>query len=172
MHSEVNATKTNPVLRKLAYAARSFLGTHGVAAQIGAIRQRVEDLAAATEVPAQEPAKQEAVGELEIYRGYSDSDIDLMRKYQVFVQPQKGFVMDFLGGKTSVAYMHGINNLDGVVNGLPIPANWHAEAAEWAGLLKPVEQAVQGLHAVAVDDDHWAIVCSTEECASASAVGI
>jgi FkbM family methyltransferase len=146
MHSEVNGARANPLLRKLAYAARSFLGTHGVAAQISVLRQRVEDLAASAASEAEQAPAQDPVGELEIYRGYTESDVDLMRKYQlVGAKPQKGFVTDFLGGRTSVAYMHAIGGLDGAVNGLPVPANWHAEAAEWAGILKPVEHAGETL---------------------------
>ena len=131
-------------VKRVAYAFRSFLGTNGVAAQIGAIHDRVarlEALLSRAAVPG-DPASPLPIGELEIYHGYSNADADLLKRY-VFkkAKPEKGFVVDFLGTRTSVAYQHGIKNLDGQVCGVPIPANWHAEASEWIGTLKAVEQA-------------------------------
>jgi FkbM family methyltransferase len=81
-------------------------------------------------------------GELQIYRGYSDSDVDLLKSYHSNrLKPEKGFAVDFVGSRTSIAYHPSLASLDAHVGGVPIPSDWHAEAIEWVGLLKSVEQA-------------------------------
>ena len=85
------------------------------------------------------------VDELQIYRGYSDADVDLLRRYAAKATPVHGvksFIVDFLGTRSRVSIMHGLERLDGTVRDLPIPTDgWHAEAVEWVGLLKSVDQA-------------------------------
>jgi FkbM family methyltransferase len=82
------------------------------------------------------------IGEAEIYRGYSDADAELLRRYARSGEPAKGFVVDFVGSRTRIGYVRGIEHLDGAVGGVPIPGDgFHAEAIEWVGLLKSVEHA-------------------------------
>jgi FkbM family methyltransferase len=50
--------------------------------------------------------------------------------------PEPGFVVDAIGTRTRTAFQHDGPILDGRVFGLPLPADWHAEAAEWVAMLK------------------------------------
>jgi FkbM family methyltransferase len=55
-----------------------------------------------------------------------------------------GFVTNFLGAKTRLAYFAGIDHLSGVVEDYPCPNNFHATALEWAGVLRAVVEAEHG----------------------------
>jgi len=46
-----------------------------------------------------------------------------------------GFVTNFLGGLTDVRFVNGIEALSGVVEGYPIPGNFHGDTLEWVGTL-------------------------------------
>jgi FkbM family methyltransferase len=77
------------------------------------------------------------------FKGYSESDLAILaafRKPNINAEP--GFVTDFLGGRTRVTSLWSdARKLDGQVLDLPIPADYHAEAAEWIGVLKSVQSA-------------------------------
>jgi hypothetical protein len=47
-----------------------------------------------------------------------------------------GFVTNFLGGLTDVRFVAGIEFLAGVVEGYPIPGNFHGDVLEWLGTLR------------------------------------
>ena len=55
-------------------------------------------------------------------------------------EPQKGFIVDFLGIRTRVAHVKAFRGLDGRVFGTPVPVDdwFHAETIEYVGLLKSV----------------------------------
>ena len=56
--------------------------------------------------------------------------------------PKQGFVTNFLGIKTATKFFPGIlDNSSGIIEPLPIPANWHADIAEWGSALRAVEQS-------------------------------
>jgi FkbM family methyltransferase len=92
------------------------------------------------------------VGEVEIYRGYTDKDLELLRRYAALADRgagTPGFIVDFLGTRTRTSYIRGIEGLGGTVRGLPVPDDgWHADAVEWVGLLKSVDQARGGFAAM------------------------
>ena len=46
-----------------------------------------------------------------------------------------GFVTNFLGGLTDVRFV-GLDSLSGVVEGYPIPGNFHGDTLEWIGTLR------------------------------------
>lgn len=47
-----------------------------------------------------------------------------------------GFVANFLGGLTDVRFVPGIDSLSGLVEGYPIPGNFHGDTLEWVGTLR------------------------------------
>lgn len=50
-----------------------------------------------------------------------------------------GHIVNFLGVAMNVAFMPMLKDRAGQVEGLPIPANWHADMAEFAGALRAVD---------------------------------
>lgn len=70
--------------------------------------------------------------------------IDVMRQHAACdVEPHPDYVTNFLGVKVSPLYFPGIlDGKAGTVEPIPIPANWHADIAEWAGALRAVDTAV------------------------------
>ncbi|RWK09370.1 class I SAM-dependent methyltransferase [Mesorhizobium sp.] len=59
------------------------------------------------------------------------------------LQPHPAYVTNFLGVKVSPRFFPGIlDSKAGTVEPIPIPANWHADIAEWAAALRAVDLAV------------------------------
>lgn len=54
---------------------------------------------------------------------------------------RKGYVTNFLGGMTDVNFVNGIDGLSGVVEGYPIPGNFHGDTLEWLGTLRSAFEA-------------------------------
>ena len=75
---------------------------------------------------------------------------------------QKGFVTDFLGVRTRLEFIEGILASDGAVEGVPIPGNFHAEALEWAGVLRAVVDATDNLTAIELGAGWgpWLVACA------------
>lgn len=72
----------------------------------------------------------------------SASDVDVIRSFRAHAGPgSRGFVTDFLGTKTRIGFVRGLDAMDGEVEGHPIPGNFHAAADEWAGTLRSVLEA-------------------------------
>jgi len=69
--------------------------------------------------------------------------IGTIRKYAgKEVRPSAGFATNFLGVKTRPAFYPNIlTERAGTVDGPPIPANWHADIAEWASCLRSIDLA-------------------------------
>jgi FkbM family methyltransferase len=61
---------------------------------------------------------------------------------------QGGFITDFLGVRTSVGIFSGFAPYSGMVEGYPVPCNFHANAIEWAGVLRAVAEAGERFVAV------------------------
>jgi FkbM family methyltransferase len=80
---------------------------------------------------------------LQLFAGYSHTDIAILREFvNPDAKPEPGFLVDFLGSRIrSSSLWKQARALDGQVIGLPIPADFHAEAVEWIGLLKAVRSA-------------------------------
>jgi hypothetical protein len=76
--------------------------------------------------------------------------IALIRKYAVEnLEATPGYLTNFLGVLIEPRFLPGIlNGRDGTVEGLPIPANWHADISEWGAVLRAVELAKQSFTAV------------------------
>jgi FkbM family methyltransferase len=93
-----------------------------------------------------EPALRDLFSRFEPYRGVG----------------QEGFVTDFLGVRTRIEFIEGILGMDGVVEGLPIPGNFHAEALEWAGVLRAVCDATDHLTAIELGAGWgpWLVACA------------
>lgn len=69
--------------------------------------------------------------------------IDTMQRHAVpDVVSDPGYLTNFLGVKIATRYFPGIlDGKEGVVEPVPIPANWHADIAEWAFALRAVDRA-------------------------------
>ena len=67
----------------------------------------------------------------------------LIRRHAVSdLQPSPGLVTNFLGVRINPAFVPSIlSAMAGSVEGIPIPANWHADIAEWSAALRAVELA-------------------------------
>lgn len=78
-----------------------------------------------------------------LFNGYSESDLAILEAFRnPDLKAEPGFVVDFLGGRTRITSLWSdVRKLDGQVLGLPVPADYHAEAAEWIGILKSVQSA-------------------------------
>jgi len=69
-------------------------------------------------------------------------DVELIRSFKAYTGPgADGFLTDFLGTKTRVGFVKGLQVRDGEVEGYPIPGNFHASVNEWAGTLRSVVEA-------------------------------
>jgi FkbM family methyltransferase len=57
-------------------------------------------------------------------------------------QLKQGFVTNFLGVRTATKFFPGIlDDKSGTIEPVPIPANWHADIAEWGSALRAVEMS-------------------------------
>ena len=58
--------------------------------------------------------------------------------------PEPGIIRNFLGTRIEpLVYPPVLTARAGIVEGLPIPGNWHADIAEWAGALRSVALAAE-----------------------------
>lgn len=81
--------------------------------------------------------------DLQLFAGYQPSDIEIFREFaKPDLQPEPGFVTDFIGSRIrTTSVWKEARTLDGALLGPPEPADFHAEAVEWIGLLKAVRDA-------------------------------
>lgn len=81
---------------------------------------------------------------LQVYAGYAAEDLAIFEEFRdPAARAQPGFVVDFLGGRIRVSSLWpSARTHDGQLLALPVPADYHAEAIEWIGLLKSVKTAV------------------------------
>ncbi|WP_338661537.1 hypothetical protein VQH23_14965 [Pararoseomonas sp. SCSIO 73927] len=76
------------------------------------------------------------------YNAVFDPLTVLMRHAQEGLQPRPGHVTNFLGVQVDTAVLPEIlGPMAGTVEGLPNPANWHADLAEFGAALRAVELA-------------------------------
>jgi hypothetical protein len=75
-----------------------------------------------------------------VYLGYRAEDLAIFDQFAgTAPQPAPGFVTDFHGSRARISSLwDGIEHLDGVVLSKPVPGDYHAETAEWLGVLKAV----------------------------------
>lgn len=70
------------------------------------------------------------------------ADERLIRSFPRYTGPgTPGFVTNFVGMKTRIAYYHHMNAHDGQVLDYPIPGDVHYSGLEWAGTLRAVRDA-------------------------------
>jgi FkbM family methyltransferase len=68
--------------------------------------------------------------------------LTVFARFQKYEGPgREGFVTNFLGGLTNVYFVSGIDFLSGVVEGYPIPGNFHGDTSEWIGTLRSTLEA-------------------------------
>lgn len=74
------------------------------------------------------------------FPGYRPEELTVFDAFtSVAPQPSPGFVTDFHGSRARISSLwDSVRHLDGVVLPKPVPADYHAEAIEWLGLLKSV----------------------------------
>ncbi len=76
------------------------------------------------------------------YRSVFDPQEVVRRHASTAVQAQPGRLTNFLGVTMDPTYLGSIlEGRSGTVEGLPIPGNWHACLAEWAGCLRALDLA-------------------------------
>jgi FkbM family methyltransferase len=75
-----------------------------------------------------------------VYAGYSADDLAVFDHFSsANPKPTPGFITDFHGSRARISSLwDGVRHLDGQVMPKPIPGDYHAETAEWLGLLKAV----------------------------------
>ena len=148
-------TKPGPDFRTLVRQAyRALLGREAdpkgleywssVAAEANSLEPALSGITGAAEYRAlhvQNVAPQ--ASDLAIFTGYSEADLRIFAGFRnPNAKAEPGFVVDFLGGRTRAASLwDDARKLDGRLLDLPVPADYHAEAAEWIGLLKTVQSA-------------------------------
>jgi hypothetical protein len=76
------------------------------------------------------------------YRSSFDAEATIRRHAVPGLVPTPGFVTNFLGVRVDPAFVpEALAGKAGTVEPVPIPANWHADIAEWAAALRAVELA-------------------------------
>ncbi len=76
------------------------------------------------------------------YHANFDAEAMLRRHAVPDPQPRPGYLVNFLGVAIDPKYFPAIlDGRAGTVEPVPIPANWHADIAEWAAALRAVELA-------------------------------
>jgi len=67
------------------------------------------------------------------------ADEEVIKSFPCYEGPGvPGFYINFLGIRTKTSYISELPQQGGVVEGYPLPANHHATAIEWAGVLRAV----------------------------------
>ena len=80
---------------------------------------------------------------LQLFPGYADADTAI---FEEFINPARkaepGFITDFLGSRIrTTSIWKEARTLDRQLLSIPVPADFHAEAIEWIGLLTAVRSA-------------------------------
>lgn len=127
------------------WVLRALLMPHHVAEAVQRLRTLDAALAASRPPPAPLPdTPAPPLSPKQVYRGYSDADLALFDLFagQPPPAPAPGFITNFLGVRTRVAFVRGNEPKSGAVLGVPVPDDdWHSDAIEWVGVLKAVAAA-------------------------------
>lgn len=85
----------------------------------------------------------DAQASLQLFPGYTEADIAIFSEFvNRDARAEPGFVVDFLGCRIRTSSLwKEARALDGSLLGIPVPADFHAEAIEWIGLLEAVRSA-------------------------------
>jgi FkbM family methyltransferase len=142
----VNRQKLLPTVPQAGKSEGFYQGqerkTNRIQNRFGRLTRRLPQALAARLRPTA-PATPSAVFPLQVYPGYADSDLDVIHDFfTASPEPEPGFILDRLGVRTRGASLwDGAQSLVGAVIPPPVPADYHAEAIEWIGLLKSVRAA-------------------------------
>ena len=79
------------------------------------------------------------------------------QKYQGAGRP--GCITNFLGGVTDVRFVPGVDSVSGLVEGYPIPGNFHGDTLEWVGTLRSVIDARRSTFTIFELGAGWAPWC-------------
>ena len=83
------------------------------------------------------------------YNACFDAEAVMRRHAVTGLQPEPGFLTNFLGVMIDPKFFPTIlNDRAGQVEDVPIPANWHADIAEWAGALRAVDLSTKNFTVV------------------------
>jgi hypothetical protein len=76
------------------------------------------------------------------YNAMFDARATIARHARTDLASHPDYLTNFLGVRIDPKFLPSIlNGRDGEVEGIPIPANWHADIAEWAAALRAVDLA-------------------------------
>ena len=94
----------------------------------------------------------------------SAADLELFQRFGRYRgRATPGFITDFLGIKTDVGFVKGIEILGGTVQGYPLPrGNFHGDVTEWTGTLQSVLAAKERFVAVELGAGWapWLVICA------------
>lgn len=71
----------------------------------------------------------------------SSEELALLHRHARAVAGDPDHVTNFLGVRTRIAFLPGLASAGGLVEGLPIPWNFHGDLLEWLGSLRAVDEA-------------------------------
>ena len=105
----------------------------------GGLEQLIANVASSTERSGAAAAP--APGRDSRFDGLHPGDEDLLRRHLTTADPEAGFVKNFLGVRTRVAYVDVFANVDGVsYRDIPtVQQDYHAEPIEFVGTLRAIE---------------------------------
>jgi FkbM family methyltransferase len=78
----------------------------------------------------------------------SDEELGLLYHFQQPAEPISDSIISFVGARTRVEVMATLMGAGGMVEGLPLPCNFHGDLHEWLGLLRAVRGAQESFVAV------------------------
>lgn len=78
----------------------------------------------------------------------NDEELGLLYHFQQPAEPIGDSIISFIGARTRVDVMATLRGAGGVVEGLPLPCNFHGDIHEWLGLLRAVRGAHESFVAV------------------------
>lgn len=89
------------------------------------------------------PELSEAHINLQLFSGYASSDLAILEEFaDPNARHEPGFLVDFVGSRIRASSVwKQAREFDGQLLPMPVPADFHAEAVEWIGLLKAVRSA-------------------------------
>lgn len=120
-----------PAIRRLRDARDALLTEHEGARR--ALAERDAELAV---------WRNRAVGRFFHYNAIFDPEEVIRRHTAPGLVPRPGFLTNFLGVVIDPKFFPSIlDDRAGTVEGIPIPANWHADIAEWGAALRAVDLA-------------------------------
>lgn len=77
-----------------------------------------------------------------VYNSLIDAEAIIRNHANPEARPVPGFYTNFLGVRILPKYLpDGLRGTEGMLEQIPIPANWHADLAEWAAALRAVDLA-------------------------------